>query len=161
MSPAAVARTPALFDAGAAVPGAAATRQLLADYAVHVARLTINPDAKRLRRRNARALTDMHPDLWAWLGRPTPARLADLRRSHAWPLICWAWVNGRLPIDLDLMLAKGHGDLYTVWAAAHPDDVARVAGCADTLGWAPSWARQVSVVGLAVVCLHAGAKNSR
>jgi site-specific recombinase XerD len=159
MSPAAVARTPALFGAGAAVPGEAATRQLLADYAVHVARLTINPDAKRLRRRNARALTDTHPDLWAWLDRPTPARLADLRRSHAWPLICWAWVNGRLPIDLDLMLAKGHGDLYTVWAAAHPDDVARVAGCADTLGWAPSWARQVSVVGLAVVCLHAGAKT--
>jgi len=48
MSPAAVARTPALFGAGAAVPGEAATRQLLADYAVHVARLTINPDSKRL-----------------------------------------------------------------------------------------------------------------
>jgi hypothetical protein len=129
------------------------------DYAVHVAGLAINPDAKRIRRRNARVLTDAHPDLWAWLGRPTTARLADLRRSHAWPLICWAWVNGRLPIDLDLMLAKGHGGLYTVWAAAHHDDVARVAGCADTLGWAPSWARQVSVVGLAVVCLHAGAKT--
>jgi len=99
MSPAAVAGTPAPVGAGEAVPGEAGTRQLLADYAVHVAGLTINPDAKRLRRRNARALTDMHPDVWAWLDRPTPARLADLRRSHAWPLICWAWVNGRLPIE--------------------------------------------------------------
>ena len=87
MSPAAVARTPALFGAGAAVPGEAATRQLLADYTVHVAGLAINPDAKRIRRRNARVLSDAHPDLRAWLGRPTPARLADLRRSHAWPLI--------------------------------------------------------------------------
>jgi site-specific recombinase XerD len=129
------------------------------DYTTHVAGLMINPDAKRIRRRNARVLTDAHPDLWAWLGRPTQARLADLGRSRAWPLICWAWVNGRLPIDLDLMLAKRQGDLYAVWAAAHPQDVTRVAGCAATLGWGPSWARQVSVVGLAVVCLHAGGKT--
>ena len=82
-----------------------ATQQLVADYATHVAALLINPDAKRLRRRNAEHLTGGHPDLWAWLGRSTQGRLADLSRSHAWPLITWAWVNGRLPIDLDLMLA--------------------------------------------------------
>lgn len=41
---------------------------------------------------------------------------------------------------------------------AHPEDVARVAGCAATLGWKTNWTRQVSVVGLAVVCLHAGGK---
>jgi len=70
-----------------------------------------------------------------WLSRPTAARLADLSRSKAWPMICWAWVAGRLPVDLDLMVAKGHGDLYALWAAAHPEDVARVASCSTTLGW--------------------------
>ena len=38
-------------------------------------------------------------------------------------------------------------------------DVARVAGCAGTLGWGPGWTRQVSVAGLAIVCLHAGGKS--
>jgi hypothetical protein len=71
-------------------------------------------------------------------------------------MICWAWMNGRLPVDLDLMLAKRQGDLDALWAAAHPGDVARVAGCAGTLGWSPNWTRQVSVAGLA---LHAGGKT--
>lgn len=139
--------------------GAVATQHLLADYRVYVAALRINPDAKRLRRRAAERLTEVHPDLWTWLSRPTAARLADLSRSKAWPMICWAWVAGRLPVDLDLMLAKGHGDLYALWAAAHPEDVARVASCSTTLGWGVNWAHQVSVTGLAVVCLNAGAKS--
>ena len=142
-------------DAG----GAVATQHLLADYRAYVTALRINPDAKRLRRRAAERLTDVHPDLWAWLTRPTAARMADLSRSKAWPLICWAWVAGRLPVDLDLMLAKRQGDLYALWAAAHPDDVARVASCSTTLGWGANWAHQVSVTGLAVVCLNAGAKS--
>jgi len=139
--------------------GVAATQSLLADYTTHVAALTINPDAKRLCRRAAERLTGVHPDLRAWLGRPTQARLADLSRSHAWPMICWAWVNGQLPVDLDLMLAKRQGDLYALWASAHPEDVARVAGCAPTLGWSANWTRQVSVTGLAVVALCAGGKT--
>lgn len=139
--------------------GEAATRFLVADYTTHVAGLGINPDARRLRRCAAEHLTGVHPDLWAWLGRPTQARLVDLNRSHAWPMICWAWVNGRLPVDLDLMLAKRHGDLYGLWASAHSEDVARVAGCAKTLGWGVNWAQQVSVTGLAVVALHAGGKS--
>lgn len=158
MSPAAVlARVPVLGQDRTS--GAAATQRLVADYATHVAGLEINPDAKRLRRRAAERMTGVHPDLRAWLARPTQARLADLSRSHAWPMICWAWVHGRLPVDLDLMLAKRQGDLYALWARAHPEDVARVAGCAGTLGWSASWTRQVSVVGLAVVALHAGGKS--
>lgn len=122
-----------LIDAN--VSGAMATQTLLADYKAYVAALPINPDAKRLRRRAAARLTALHPDLWAWLSRSTPARLADLSRSKAWPMICWAWVAGRLPADLDLMLAKRQGDLYALWARAHPEDVARVASCSTTLGW--------------------------
>lgn len=158
MSPAAVlARVACLEDTGRS--GVAATQSLLADYTTHVAALAINPDAKRLRHHAAESLTGVHPDLRAWLGRPTQARLADLSRSHAWPMICWAWVNGQLPVDLDLMLAKRQGDLYALWASAHPGDVARVAGCAPTLGWSANWTRQVSVTGLAVVALCAGGKT--
>ena len=40
----------------------------------------------------------------------------------------------------------------------NPEDVARVAGCAATLGWSANWTRQVSVTGLAVVAQHAGGK---
>lgn len=155
---AAAVLAPSLLPGGDGV-GADATQRLLTRYTSHVAALRISPDAKRLRRRAAERLTDVHPDLWAWLSRPTPARLADLSRSKAWPMICWAWVAGRLPVDLDLMLAKRQGDLYALWAAAHPEDVARVASCSTTLGWSASWAHQVSVTGLAVVCLSAGAKS--
>jgi site-specific recombinase XerD len=158
VNPAAVA-SPVSLVLSETTSDPAATRRLVADYAAHVAGLAINPDAKRLRRRAAERLTDVHPDLWVWLGRPTPARLADLARSHAWRMICWAWVNGRLPVDLDLMLAKRQGDLYARWASVHAEEVARVAGCAATLGWSANWTRQVSVAGLAVVCLHAGGKT--
>ena len=139
--------------------GLVGTERLPADYHEHVAALVINPDAKRLRRRAAERLTNAHPDLWGWQARPASARLADSNRSHAWPLISWAAVTGRLPIDVDLMLAKRQGDLYSLWASEHPQDVARVMGCAATLGWSASWARQVSVAGLALVCLHAGGKG--
>ena len=158
MSPAAVA-APVARGRQETTSGVAATRRLVADYATHVAGLAINPDAKRLRRRGAERLTGVHPDLWSWLARPTQSRLADLGRSHAWPMICWAWVHGRLPVDLDLMLAKRQGDLYAQWASAHPEDVARVAGCATILGWSANWTHQVSVAGLAVVALHAGGKT--
>ena len=153
---AALAHDPLL---GHEASGAVATKLLLARYKAYVTALRINPDAKRLRRRAAERLTDVHPDLWAWLTRSTPARLADLSRSKAWPMICWAWVSGQLPVDLDLMLAKRQGNLYALWAAAHPEDVARVASCSTTLGWSAGWAHQVSVTGLAVVCLNAGAKS--
>lgn len=74
-------------------------------------------------------------------------------------MIGWAWVNGRLPIDLDLMLAKRQGDLYAPWGVDTPEDVARVADCAATLGWSANWTRQVSITGLARVALHAGGKS--
>ncbi len=38
--------------------------------------------------------------------------------------------------------AKRQGDLYGLWASAHPEDVARVAGCAATLGWSANCTRQ-------------------
>lgn len=85
-------------------------------YAEHVQHLAIGPDARRIRRNAARALLATHPDLDAWMTRPTTARLADLRRSDAWPFVCWCFLEGRLRPDLDLLVAKLPGDLYATWA---------------------------------------------
>jgi hypothetical protein len=129
---------------------------LLDVYAEHVGGLTVGPDAKRIRRRAAERLLARHPDLAAWMVRSTPARLADLRRSGAWPFVTWCFVEGYLTPDLDLLLAKTPGDLYAAWTARHPDDVARLAEVAAGFGWSALWTRDMTSGGLALLCLWAG-----
>jgi hypothetical protein len=85
---------------------------LLIAYAEAVAQLPIGPDGKRLRRNAARCLMSMHPQLSEWMSRPTPARLADVRRTGAWPFLTWCFVEGHLQPDVDLLLAKTPGELY-------------------------------------------------
>jgi len=97
-----------------------------------------------------------HPDLTAWMARPTPARLADVRRAGAWPFLCWCFVEGHLRPDLDLLLAKSPGGLYAAWAACHADEVAAVADVAERFGWSRNWTRDVTSGGLALLCLQAG-----
>jgi integrase len=138
----------ALRDAGAP--------DLLVAYAEHVQRLAINPDGKRIRRRGAEQLLAWHLDLRVWMARPTPARLADLRRSEAWPFLCWCFVEGHLRPDLDLLLAKLPGGLYAAWAARHADEVAAVAAVAERFAWSRNWTRDVTSGGLALLCLWAG-----
>jgi hypothetical protein len=107
------------MSAPAAVALAAAgAPDLLVDYARFVAGLAIGPDAKRLRRNAAASLLDAHPDLVAWMQRPTTARLADLRRTRAWSFVTWCLVEGVVSPDLDLLLAKTPGDLYIEWGSA-------------------------------------------
>ena len=65
---------------------------LLVGYADAVAALPIGPDARRLRRNAAARLLALHPQLAAWM-RPTPARLADLKRTGAWPFLTWCFVS--------------------------------------------------------------------
>jgi len=137
-----------LRDAGAA--------DLLVGYAEHVQGLAINPDAKRIRRRAAEQLLAWHPDLTAWMARPTNARLTDLRRASAWPFVCWCFIEGHLRPDLDLLVAKIPGGLYAAWAARHPDDVAAVAQVAQRFGWSRNRTRDVTSGGLALLCLWAG-----
>ena len=129
---------------------------LLAAYAEHVGGLAVGPDAKRIRRRAAERLLALYPDLTAWMARPTPACLADLRRSGAWPFVTWCVVEGHLTPDLDLLLAKTPGDLYAAWTARHPDDVARLAEVAARFGWSALWTRDMTSGGLALLCLWAG-----
>lgn len=124
-------------------------------YAEHVQRLAIGPDAKRHRRNAATALLAMHPDLDEWMRRPTTARLADLRRSGAWPFVSWCFLHGRLRPDLDVLIAKMPGDLYADWADQHRDDVERLAAVAERFSWSANWARGV-VAAMAMVCVWAG-----
>ena len=132
-----------------------ATR-VLVDYARFVTGLKIGPDAKRLRRNAAGALLESYPDLVAWTGRPTPARLADLDRTGAWSFVSW-WLLERILIpDLDLLLTKTPGDLYAEWGQRHRDDVARVADVARQFSWSANWTGDVCRNALALVCLWAG-----
>ncbi len=128
---------------------------VLVAYAEHVGDLAIGPDAKRLRCDAAKALLAVHPDLDAWMARPTSARLADLRRSIAWPFLCWCFLEGRLRPDLDLLAAKTPGDLFAAWAQRHADDVERLGEVADRFRWSRNWRRDL-VAGMAMVCLWAG-----
>jgi hypothetical protein len=130
---------------------------LLAAYQRRVAGLPINHGCRSARLRGARRLLARHPDLGAWMTRPTPARLADLHRADAWPFVVWCFVAGHLRPDAELLLAKPGGvELASVWDAAHPGDAARVAQVGQRLGWSANRTRQVCRHTLPVVCLAAG-----
>ena len=116
---------------------------VLVDYARFVARLNIGPEAKRHRRNAASELLSAHPDLKVWMARPTRARLADLDRSHAWSFITWCFLEQILVPDLDLLLTKTPGDLYSEWGQRHADDVARVTDVARRYSWSANWTRDV------------------
>jgi integrase len=129
---------------------------LLIAYAEALTALPIGPDARRIRRNAAGRLLAAHPQLTAWMARPTPARLADLKRTAAWQFLTWCFVEGHLTPDLDLLLAKTPGDLYRQWAIRHPGDVRQVTEVAERFGWSANWTRDVSRGGLALICLSAG-----
>ncbi len=129
---------------------------LLIAYADALAALPLNPDARRIRRNAASRLLAAHPHPAAWMERPTPARVADLKRTGAWSFLTWCFVEGHLVPDLDLLLAKTPGDLYRQWRIRHPGDVQRVAEVAQRFGWSANWARDVSRGALALLCLTTG-----
>jgi integrase len=127
---------------------------LLEDYFDFVATLEIDKSMRWARRAAARRFLAVHPDLDVWMARPTPARLVDLHRHKAWPLLTWALTTGRISTDLELLLAKPSGvDLGVWWTRAHPDDVARVHQAAGVLGWSANWTRQVAAHTLPMLLL--------
>jgi integrase len=141
----------------AAIDAAERPNDLLADYERFVDALGVNDKQRWERRRAARLFLERHPDLTAWMTRPTSARLVDLHRVKAWPLFTWLVVDGHLPPDLELLLAKPGGvDLGTWWSIAHADDVELARDIAGRLGWSPNWARQVIRHTMPVVCLWLG-----
>lgn len=130
---------------------------VLADYEAHVATLPITLAACRDRVYRARRFVTAHPDLDVWMQRPTRARLADLHRVKAWPLMTWLFVSRRLAPDLELLLTKPPGcDLASVWTNAHRDDVTRVEQTALRLGWSPNWTRQVVILAASMIGVWTG-----
>jgi integrase len=143
-------------------PTAAATASqppatnLLEAYLAHVDALPIGSGSRAVRRRGAKLLTQRHPDLQAWMGRPAPARVAELHRIEAWPFVIWCAVTGRVRADVELLLAKPGGvELASVWDAAHPGDIRRAAEVGRLLGWSENWTRQVIRHALPVLCTWA------
>ena len=130
---------------------------LLDAYGLWVAALPIQPSVRRDRLWRATRFLTTHPDLAAWMGRPTRARLADLHRTKAWPFATWLFVTGRIRPDLELVAAKPGGvDLPAVWAAANSADVERVADSGVGMGWSRNWIHQVAVLALSLVAVVAG-----
>lgn len=132
---------------------AVASPNLLEDYIEHVNGLPLQHAVKSDRIRSARKLLNHHPDLVAWMQRPTPARLLDLHRCKAWPFVTWAAVHRKVKVDAELLLCKPGGvDLSAVYELAYPDDISRVTRTGLELGWSPNWVRQAARHTLPVIC---------
>lgn len=134
----------------------ATDHELLSGYARFCATLGLGDGGLRDRLVLARAFLGVHPDLDAWLARPLPTRLADLRRIRAWPLLSYLALEGAVRPDIDLLLAKNQGGFGLTaeryWAA----DFERARAVATRLGWAPNWTRDVVRETLPLVLVWSG-----
>ncbi|ETZ40723.1 phage integrase family domain protein [Mycobacterium avium MAV_120809_2495] len=80
--------------------------EVVADYLDHVATLGLSGRAVRDRIRIARDFTARHRDLHAWMTLPAAERIAEIRDTGAWPLICHTIGTGRLRLDVELAAVK-------------------------------------------------------
>jgi integrase len=124
---------------------------LLSEYLEYVETLSLGARAVRDRMRIARDFLDRHPDLQVWMASPVNDRVAELKRTGAWPLICYAIGAGHVRLDLELAGAKNLTGLAGVIEAHNAEafTAARAAGIA--LGWETSWVETVLGECLAVI----------
>jgi integrase len=73
----------------------AADHPLMSGYVDYCHDLGVGDSALRERLRLGRAFLARHPDLDAWMARPLAARLVDLHRMRAWPIVSYALLTGR------------------------------------------------------------------
>jgi site-specific recombinase XerD len=99
--------------------------------------------ARRDRLRLARQFLDQHPDLEGWMARSLPARLRDLDRVKAWPLLTYAVLTGQLVVDLDLLLVKDLGGFGHATERLNADDYRAGREIAARLGWSRRWTYDV------------------
>jgi integrase len=120
---------------------------LIESYARHchdlIAAGVLSDRARRDRLRLARQFLDQNPDLDAWMSQPLPARLRDLARAKAWPLLTYAILTGRLVVDLDLLLVKDLGGFGHAAERLHVDDYRAGREIAARLGWSRRWTDDV------------------
>lgn len=127
---------------------------LLGDYERFVDSISVNSAQRSQRKLAARRFMGHHPDLDAWMTRPTSTRLIDVHRLKAWPWLTWLFIDRRLCPDLELLLAKPPGvDLGQWWVLANDIDVTAARATAAGLGWSPNWTRQVFQHAAPLLCL--------
>jgi integrase len=124
---------------------------LLDGYAAWCHTLGMSDRVLRDRLLQARQFLAAHPDLDAWMRRPVHARLADLGRIRAWPLVTYLILAGEVDVDLDLLLAKGLGGFGQAAERLRPGDFTAVRAAAGRLGWSPRQTVDVVVEFLPVV----------
>ena len=120
-------------------------------YVEHCHGLGCSDRALRDRLRSARGFLAAHPNPWVWMEQPTADRVAELRRTRAWPLLVFPIGASRLRLDLELAAAKNLTGLGAIVEARHAEDfdAARAAGL--RLGWTLAWVDTVLGECLAVV----------
>ena len=126
-------------------------RGLLASYLAHVKALGLGDRAIRDRVRIATGFLDRHPDLQAWMGLPTAGRITELKRTGAWPLLCYAIGTGQLRLDLELAGAKQLTGLARIVEDRDLQAFAAARAAGLALGWKPSWVETVLGECLAVL----------
>lgn len=116
---------------------------LIEGYADFCHRIGVSDRALRDRLRAARAFLEAHPDLQAWVARPLEARLADLRRTNAWPFLSWAICDRQIALDADLVVAKDLGGFGLTAEQCWGKDFAVARQAARRLGWSANWTNAV------------------
>jgi hypothetical protein len=125
--------------------------EVVADYLDYVATLGLSGRAVQDRIRIARVFAARHRDLQAWMTLPAVDRIAELRDTGAWPLICHTMGTGRLRLDVELAAVK---QLTGLGRAVEDRDLSGFAALRDAgkrLGWRSSWVETVLGECLAVV----------
>jgi len=122
-----------------------------AAYVGHCQRLGCSDRALRDRLRCARAFLAAHPELQTWMSQPVAERIAELKRSRAWPLVVFLIGTGRLRLDLELAGAKNLTGLADVMEARHAEEFGAARSAGLRLGWTPGWVDTVIGECLAVL----------
>jgi len=116
---------------------------LIEGYAGFCHRFGVSDRALRDRLRAVRAFLAAHPDLRSWMDRPLEARLADLRRTNAWPFLSWAICDRQIALDADLLVAKDLGGFGLTAERCWGEDFAVARESAQRLGWTARWTNTV------------------
>lgn len=133
---------------------------VLTDYLEHVASLGLSDRSVRARTLIATTFLTTHPDLRDWMTRPAADRLAELRRTGAWPLLCHLIGRGNLRLDLELAAVKNLTGLGRAVEDRDPDGFAAVRAAGLVLGWTPQWVETVLGECLAVLLAWHGGSVS-
>jgi integrase len=130
---------------------ASAGQGLLEDYLGHLHTSGLGERAVRDRVRIARDFLSRHPDLQAWMTLPVTDRASELKRTGAWPLVCYAAGAGHVRLDPGLIGAKNLAGLARAVEARDPAAFTAARDAGLRLGWKTSWVETVLDECLAVL----------